>query len=163
MTGEDFIISNTYFKHPARNLTRWQGNLPNGDKIFNTADFIVLSSKLKHCLKVSKTISGIVTSSDHRLLITTLKQISNHNIWTKKMTQQTINHRYDYSETQNQTNFKNSIKNYINNAAGSDGDLNQLIHKITTEVKRNFPKIVRKEKAKKYYDEMVDELSRKQK
>ena len=101
----------------------------------------MLPSKLKHCLKDSRTFSRTVTSSDHRLLINILKPISTHNIWHKKMTKEKINHRYDYSETQKQTNFKNSIKNSINNAAGSDSGLNQLVHKISMEVKGNSLKL----------------------
>lgn len=72
-----FFISNSAFKHKARHITTWQGQIstqPEGKTkfIYNQIDYILVQNHTKRHLTNARTYAGTLTTSDHRLLITSI-------------------------------------------------------------------------------------------
>ena len=71
------FISNSAFKHKSAHITTWAGQWTNKTSgctvpIYNQIDYILVPNWLRQNLIDSRTYSGIITNTDHRLLITTM-------------------------------------------------------------------------------------------
>ena len=76
---KSLFISNSAFKHKSAHITTWTGqwtdkNTGKTFPIYNQIDFILVPNWLKQNLINSRTYSGILATTDHRLLIKTLTQ-----------------------------------------------------------------------------------------
>ena len=90
--ANDLFIANSAFKHKACHITTWESkrNNPNNNKITNIysqIDYVLCQSSMKNILIDSRSYSGTLTSSDHKLVVCKMKvepykmhkpQIRNH-------------------------------------------------------------------------------------
>ena len=91
------FISNSAFDHPARHQTTWVGRLKDKatDKIiniFNQIDYIICQQRHKQCLTNSRSYSGTLLSSDHKLVKTSFI-LKNQKLWKKPVTHRNIQTR----------------------------------------------------------------------
>lgn len=69
------FISNTAFRHSERHKTTWESRRNIAGKeiiIYNQIDYVVCSQRIKSCLVNSRSYSGTLTDSDHRIVISTM-------------------------------------------------------------------------------------------
>ena len=80
------FICNTAFQHSARHKTTWQGqrrDVTTGQvvPIYNVIDFVVCPQSHKRLLTDSRSYSGTLLYSDHRLLVAKLDLRQLFNVW----------------------------------------------------------------------------------
>jgi exonuclease III len=76
----ELVAANTLFRHLTRNLTTWTGPAHANNKyrqtsdkpLYNQIDYIMVHRRQRHLVTAARAYSKTETSSDHRLLISTL-------------------------------------------------------------------------------------------
>jgi sorting nexin-29 len=66
------FVTNTAFRHSARHITTWESTRTMHDRtirIFNQIDYIICSQKIKHTLTNARSYGGTLTTSDHRMVV----------------------------------------------------------------------------------------------
>ena len=168
------IISNSCFKHRAKNITTWSQQRTNKDtkivtNIFNQIDYIIVDQSQKQCLRNSRSYSGTETTSDHRIVITRMeihwprlyKQQTNMEGNEKKIDIQKLVRSKEIQEK-----YKDSIRNKLDQHQGKEYSNNQKwenlkdIMKTSAEETVGYVKRLRKDEME---DQQIEEMSKKQK
>ena len=71
LCDNNFIASNTFFKHRACHITTWEGFIRN-KKIYNQIDYILLRASRKQAMINARSHNIFTIDTDHRIVITTL-------------------------------------------------------------------------------------------
>lgn len=69
----DVVLANTCFQHAHRHRSTWEGILATGKKIYNMIDYILVPQKLRSALRQARSYAGLLTDSDHRLVVCKLE------------------------------------------------------------------------------------------
>ena len=65
----NFIVANTCFQHQHKHRTTWEAISKTNKKIYNQIDFVLVPKDVKIVLQQARSYAGLLTQSDHRLVI----------------------------------------------------------------------------------------------
>ena len=152
MQEHTLYATNTTFKKKSKHKTTWTGYLK-GKTVYNVIDFILIHQRLKKFLIDTNTYLGTLTQSDHKLLITKIKQTKSCKCWTNRKSQ----NKFDFSSCNHQNKFKQKMEKL-----GSDSFHNIL--KNTKETSHSCFSLVKKKTSNiRYNDKDIENLARHQK
>jgi len=171
---QNLYISNTSFKHKACHITTWQGQWKDKKTnkttpIFNQIDFILTPQNTRKQLTNARSYGGTLTSSDHKLVITSIRDATPYPV--KRKPNVTTAKQIKYATSELQTAYKRKLfqsacyKNLSNLFHGKESP-KETIEIINTSLaeaaKETLPKIGNSPNDKPYCP-IINELSRKQK
>lgn len=165
-TEEDFLITNSIFKHPSRHITTWESTRRHQNKLvktYNQIDFILVKKNLKTSLKDARSHAGTLTFTDHRLVVLTFNTSPN----TSKPKRKPLVKPHDFTSLQDRTikdQFQNTLQtNWKEN--NTDTDPNTKYQNITETIVTSRQAIIPKKNPKRREDycPILHSLSEKQK
>ena len=65
----NLLAANTCFQHQQKHRTTWEMITKDNKKVFNQIDFVLVPNDLRFALQESRSYAGLITDSDHRLVI----------------------------------------------------------------------------------------------
>ena len=166
----NYFITNSAFKHKSAHITTWVGQYTNKTTntsypIYNQIDYIIVPNWIRHNLRDSRTYSGILTNTDHKILITTLSL----NIKFKKrpVTSLQGSQRFDTTKLSNRATQYNyqieCLENYTFNQA--DTSPNEILRNLQSSfikaAENTLPKIEKDQH--KHHCPKIAALSKQQK
>jgi hypothetical protein len=103
------VITNTWFKLPARRLYTWKHPADSSERILrNQIDFIMINHRYRNAIKKVQTYPGADVDSDHNILVAEMK------ITPKKVQKSNKNIKQLPSKALEDIQFRNNIQNTLN-------------------------------------------------
>ena len=122
-TENGLFITNTSFMQRAKNITTWTGQWKNKKTgeivpIYNQIDYIICESKFKKFLTNSRSYSGTLTFSDHRIVIAKFN-IEWRRVWQTNYKENNFNRKFStdrlINDKQIQADYTAVLKDRIEN------------------------------------------------
>ena len=117
-TNNNLCISNTVFQHPAKHTSTWSREVKdrttNSSKwIYSQIDYILVGRTQSQLMVDARSVNGMMTNSDHRIVITRLL-IAWSKAYKSKLTTNTVNMKYNTHKLIHDTNTKIKYQEYLN-------------------------------------------------